>query len=74
MVFCDARTSALFDSQKYEIIDDRASWKEKLSQFHTLATDPDFLTQTLREKVEGYGIQLTMNKSPVTEERIIKTP
>lgn len=71
-MFCDARTSALFDSHKYQIIDQRSLWKEKLSQYKNITTDPDFLTQTLREQIENYGVQLTMKKSPVTEQRIVK--
>jgi Xaa-Pro aminopeptidase len=39
-----------------------------------LKTDPDFLTQTLREKIEGYGVKLQMNKSPIIEQRTIKNP
>lgn len=45
-----------------------------MSQFEALETDPDFLTQSFREKIENYGVQLTMKKSPVTQQRIIKTP
>lgn len=74
IVLCDARTSALFDTRKYEIIDDRKKWEEALKKYPELSTDPDFLTQTLREKIEKYGVQLQMQKSPVTQSRIIKTP
>lgn len=74
IVLCDARTSALFDSQKYEIIDDRKKWEEAFKKYPELSTDPDFLTQTLREKIETYGVQLHMQKSPITQSRIIKTP
>lgn len=52
IIFCDLRTSALFDAEKYTIIDQRAEWAENMSQFHTFETDPDYLTQTLREKIE----------------------
>jgi Xaa-Pro aminopeptidase len=74
IVFCDARTSALFDTRKYEIIDDRKKWGETFKIYPELDTDPDFLTQTLREKIEKYGVKLQMKKSPVTEQRIVKTP
>ncbi len=74
VIFCDARTSALFDSQKYQIIDDRKKWEEAFKKYPELDTDPDFLTQTLREKIEKYGVQLHMQKSPITEQRIVKTP
>lgn len=73
-IFCDARTSALFDARKYEIIDDRKKWGETFKEYPELDTDPDFLTQTLREKIEKYGVQLHMQKSPITEQRIVKTP
>lgn len=74
IVLCDARTSALFDNQKYEIIGDRKKWEEAFKKYPELSTDPDFLTQTLREKIETYGVQLHMQKSPITQSRIIKTP
>lgn len=73
-IFCDARTSALFEGQKYEIIDDRKKWEDAFKKYPELDTDPDFLTQTLREKIEKHGVQLRMQKSPITEKRIIKTP
>lgn len=73
-IFCDARTSALFNGQNYQIIDDRKKWEEALKKYPELSTDPDFLTQTLREKIETYGAQLRMQKSPITQSRIIKTP
>jgi Xaa-Pro aminopeptidase len=72
IIFCDTRTSALFDREKYEIIDDRKKWEESFKKYLKLNTDPDFLTQTLREKIEGYGVNLHMNKSPITEQRTIK--
>lgn len=74
IIFCDARTSALFDGEKYEIIDDRKQWGEVFKKYPELKTDPDFLTQTLREKIEGYGVKLQMNKSPIIEQRTIKNP
>ncbi len=72
-IFCDPRTSGLFDAQKYEIIDDRKLWGKTFSQFKTLSTDPDFLTQSLRAKIEWYGPKLVMKKSPIIEKRLIKT-
>lgn len=74
IIFCDLRTSALFDAEKYEIIDDRKAWWKTLSQFQTLSTDPDYLTQSLRAKIEWYGPKLVMKKSPIIEKRLIKTP
>lgn len=74
IIFCDARTSALFDGQKYQIIDDRKKWEEAFKQYPEVDTDPDFLTQTLREKIEKYGVQLHIQKSPIIEQRIVKTP
>jgi len=73
IIFCDARTSALFDAEKYHIIRERAKWCEEFAKYPLLATDPDFLTQSLREKIEWYGVQLEMQKSPITEKRTIKT-
>jgi len=52
IIFCDARTSGLFDCNKFQIIDQRGEWKKVFGQYKTLKTDPDFLTQTLREKIE----------------------
>lgn len=74
IIFCDARTSAMFDGQKYQIIDDRKKWEEAFKKYPELDTDPDFLTRTLQEKIEKYGVLLRMQKSPITEKRIIKTP
>jgi len=74
VIFCDARTSALFNSQKYEIIDDRKKWEDAFKKYSEVYTDPDFLTRTLQEKIEKYGVQLHMQKSPITEKRIIKSP
>ncbi len=73
LIFCDARTSGCFDAEKYEIIADRKMWGEKMKTYAELSTDPDFLTQTLREKIEWYGVKLLMKKSPITESRILKT-
>lgn len=73
-VFCDSRTSALFDAEKFEIIDQRGEWEKNMSKFRKLNTDPDFLTQTLREKIESYGVSLSFEKSPITQKRLIKTP
>ncbi|MBP6921296.1 M24 family metallopeptidase [Candidatus Gracilibacteria bacterium] len=74
IIFCDARTSALFDREKYEIIDDRKKWEGAFKKYLELDTDPDFLTQTLREKIEGFGPKLHMKKSSIVQKRIIKTP
>jgi len=73
-VFCDPRTSALFDTSSFEIIETREGWREALQKFETLDTDPDYLTQTLREQIEGYGVTLTMAPSPIAQQRMIKTP
>lgn len=52
VVFCDPRTSGLFDSEKYQVCGIRGEWGEKFSNYQHLHTDPDFLTQALREKIE----------------------
>lgn len=52
IVFCDARTSGLFDADRFEIISDREKWGEILRPYQTLQTDPDILTQTLRTQIE----------------------
>lgn len=67
------RTSALFDTEKYQICDQRGGWKNIFAKHPELDTDPDFLTQTLREKIEGYGVRLSFAKSPFAQKRIIKT-
>lgn len=67
------RTSGLFDGNCFTIIDDRKNWEKAFSKFKTLSTDPDFLTQSLRAKIEKYGVRLIMKKSPITQKRIIKT-
>lgn len=74
IILCDPRTSGLFDSARFEIIDTREGWRQTLGKYKKLSTDPDFLTQTLREKIEGYGPALVMKSSPVAKQRIIKTP
>ncbi|MEI6711403.1 MAG: hypothetical protein WCK88_04305 [bacterium] len=55
-VFCDPRTSGLFDSNQFEIVENREEWENILRKHETLTTDPDFLTQTLREQLEQYGV------------------
>jgi hypothetical protein len=44
IVLCDARTSGLFDTSFFEIIENREEWASVLQKYETLATDPDFLT------------------------------
>lgn len=73
IIFCDARTSALFDEKKFQIVDKREQWGEVFTRNTKIETDPDYLTQTLREKIEWYGVSFIMNKSPVTKKRILKT-
>lgn len=72
-VLCDLRTSALFDTEKYQICDQRSEWGDIFARYAVLDTDPDFLTQTLREKIEGYGVRLSSVKSAITRKRVIKT-
>lgn len=52
IVFCDPRTSGLFDSEKYQVCCVRGEWGKNFSDYDHLQTDPDFLMQTLREKIE----------------------
>ncbi len=49
-------------------------WEEKLRTYPTLETDPSHMTVALQEKLENYGTKFTMTPSPITEQRIIKTP
>jgi len=74
IVLCDPRTSGLFDGARFEVIATREGWWETLRKYKKLFTDPDYLTQTLREKIEWYGPQLVMKKSPIKILRMIKTP
>lgn len=73
VVFCDSRTSALFDSEKYQVCDVRGEWGRIFSKYNDLQTDPDFLTQTLWKKIEWYGVNLSYTKSPIAMRRTIKT-
>ncbi len=52
IIFCDPRTSGLFDATQFEIIENREAWGSMLQAHETLTTDPDVLTQTLREFIE----------------------
>ncbi len=70
---CDPRTSELFDSERFTVIDSRKGWGEVLASYKTLTTDPDYLTETLRRKIEKYGVTLRFKASPVTKQRSIKT-
>jgi len=54
IVLCDPRTSALFDASRFEIIENREEWASVLRKYETLDTDPDSLTQTLRDQLEKY--------------------
>jgi len=51
-VLCDPRTGDCFEKGKFEIIADRSQWKDVFAHEPILFTDPDFLTQSLREKIE----------------------
>lgn len=73
IVFCDARTSGLFDAGQFAIIDSREQWADTLRMYPLLETDPSCLTIALKEKLEKYGTKFTMVPSPITEQRIIKT-
>lgn len=44
-----------------------------MKKYRALATDPDVLTQTLRAKLEKFGVKLVMQPSPITKLRQIKT-
>jgi len=72
-ILCDLRTSALFDRENYQICDQRSEWGDIFARYAVLDTDPDFLTQTLREKIEAYGVRLSSVNSPITRKRVIKT-
>ncbi len=54
IVLCDQRTSGLFDANRFEIIENRAEWGNVIGKYETLTTDPDYLTQTLRDQLEEY--------------------
>lgn len=71
-IFCDSRTSGLFDSTRFTIVEDREEWGNIFRQYEILFTDPDYLTQTLRDMIEWYGVKLTMKESPIAAQRIIK--
>jgi len=68
------RTSGLFDTRKYDIIDDRKKWGDILQKYPRIQIDPDFLTETLRRKIESFGVTISLKKSPIISERLIKTP
>lgn len=51
-IFCDPRTSGLFDSTRFTIVEDREEWGNIFRQYEILFTDPDYLTQTLRDMIE----------------------
>ncbi|MBP7773678.1 M24 family metallopeptidase [Candidatus Gracilibacteria bacterium] len=72
-ILCDLRTSALFGRENYQICDQRSEWGDIFARYAILDTDPDFLTQTLRKKIEAYGVRLSSVKSPITRKRVIKT-
>lgn len=74
IILCDPRTSALFDMSRFDIVECREKWGEVLQQYEQIETDPDALTQTLREQIEKYGLTLHMAPSPITKQRKIKTP
>ncbi len=74
IVLCDPRTSALFDASRFEIIENREEWASVLRKYETLDTDPDSLTQTLRDQLEKYWLKLEMQPSPIAQMRMIKTP
>ncbi len=74
IIFCDMRTSGLFDPEHYRIIDDRGQWKDELKKYESIEVDPEYLTISLKEKLEQFGPKFTMKASPITKKRIIKTP
>lgn len=74
IVLCDPRTSGLFDASRFEIIETQEGWRDKLAQYQEISTDPDFLTQSLCDQIEKYGVVLHMSPSPITQKRMIKTP
>ncbi len=74
IVLCDPRTSPLFDVNRFDIVENRLAWGETLRAYQKLETDPDMLTQTLREQLEKYGLKLYISPSPITKQRMIKTP
>jgi len=45
-----------------------------LGKYKQIHTDPDYLTQSLRDQLEKYGVELLMSPSPITRKRMIKTP
>jgi Xaa-Pro aminopeptidase len=74
VVFCDMRTSGLFDARKYDIIDERKEWGDILQKYQKLHIDPDFLTETLRRKIESFGVKISLKKSSIVSKRLLKTP
>ncbi len=74
VIFCDPRTSGLFDVKKYTIVDRPEKWGEVLSQQKVLEIDPQYLTVSLKEKIEKYGPKITLQRSPIAQQRMIKTP
>ncbi len=73
-VLCDPRTSGLFDASQWHIVDRREEWGDVLARYDFLETDPEYLTQTLRDVIEPHIATLTMASSPVAMQRMIKTP
>ena len=74
IVLCDPRTSGLFNASQFEIVGSRELWWEVLGKYKQIHTDPDYLTQSLRDQLEKYGVELLMSPSPITRKRMIKTP
>lgn len=72
LVLCDARTSGLFDSEKFQIVV-RENWKSIFEKYSSLETDPSHLTMTLKEQLEKYGTRYIMVPSLITRQRILKS-
>ncbi len=72
IILCDSRMSGTFDTNRFEVRDTRDGWREVLSRYQTLFTDPETLTFALQKKIEEFGPKLLLEKSPVVQQRLIK--
>ena len=73
IIFCDMRTSGLFDSEHYRIIDDRGTVERRTKRHESIEVDPEYLTISLKEKLEQFGPNSPW-KRVLSQKRIIKTP
>lgn len=79
-VFCDPRTSGYFRKFRdenhltFDICDNPREWENWLQKWMEYFTDPDYLTQTLKEKYEWFWVKIVMEKSPIGRIRIVKSP